>query len=270
MGVALCVWLSHELLGLRIAMYYGMYVSAAGAFAQTQRMDVISHNIANVGTTGFKRELGVLQARHAAEIEAGHVSPGMGGIDDIGGGVQCSETATDFTSGPLRQTGEETDFALSSNDTFFAVSKDGREHLTRAGNFHFRPDGTLVTDQGYPVLGSDGTPMVVDRQIPFHVSPRGEIVQAGEGRPLAIRRPQSLGDLVREGENLFLPIGNPPAEVPEAERQVHWQQLEMSGVQPQREMIEMIATSRAYEANVRMMQNHDTMLGGLLGRVLKS
>ena len=88
--------------------------------------------------------------------------------------------------------------------------------------------------------------------------------------PLAIRRPQSLGDLVREGENLFRSIGTPPTAVPEAQRQVQWKKLEMSSVQPQREMIEMISTSRAYEANVRMMQNHDSMLGGLLSRLLKA
>jgi len=251
-------------------MYYGMYISAAGAFAQSQRMEVISHNVANAGTTGFKRELGVLGARHAEEIEQGLVSPGMGGIDDVGGGVALTESVTDFAVGPLRQTGEDTDFALSQPDAFFAVDKDGREYLTRAGNFHFEPDGTLVTDQGHAVLGSDGGPIRIDPALPFSVSPRGEIVQDGDARPLAVRRPQSLGDLVRQGENLFYPIGEPPASVPEDQRQVHWQHLEMSSVQPHREMIEMIATSRAYEANVRMMQNHDSMLGGLLSRVLRS
>src|SRR5688500_13776568 len=191
----------------RTTMYYGMYISAAGAFAQSQRMEVISHNIANVSTTGFKRELGVLQARHAEEIEEGFVSPGMGTINDIGGGVHCSETATDFAPGPLRLTGEETDFALTNAGDFFAVEKNGVEHLTRAGNFHFRTDGTLVTDQGYAVLSSDGSPIQVDPQLPFSVSPKGDIVQAGGSRPIAVRRPASLGDLVREGENLFYPIG---------------------------------------------------------------
>src|SRR5687768_15147575 len=125
-------------------MYYGMYISAAGAFAQSQRMEVISHNIANVGTTGFKRELGVLQSRHAEEIEQGLIGSGTGSIEDVGGGVQLANTSTDFGVGPLRETGENTDFALEQPDAFFAVSKNGEEHLTRAGNFHFTADGTLV------------------------------------------------------------------------------------------------------------------------------
>jgi flagellar basal body rod protein FlgG len=251
-------------------MYYGMYLSAAGAFAQSQRMEVISHNIANVGTTGFKRELGVLQSRHAEDIEQGVVSPDMGGVEDVGGGVRLAETSTDFTIGPLKETGETTDFALPQPDDFFAVNKDGQEFLTRAGNFHFRTDGTLITDNGYPVLGADGSPIQIDRQLPFTVTPRGEILQAGDTKVLAVRRPESLGDLVREGENLFRPIGTTPSSVPDAQRQVYWKHLEMSAVQPHREMIEMITTSRAYEANVRMMQNHDSMLGGLIGRMLKS
>jgi flagellar basal body rod protein FlgG len=250
-------------------MYYGMYLSAAGAFAQSQRMETIAHNIANVGTTGFKRELGVLQSRSAEEIEQGLISPGRGAIEDVGGGTLLGETSTDFGLGPLRETGELTDFALPQADTFFAVRKDGEEYLTRAGNFHFRPDGVLITDKGYPVLGADGGQIQIDRELPFTVTTRGEILQAGELRPLAVRQPQSLGDLVREGENLFRPIGDPPASVPEAQRQVYWKHLEMSAVQPHREMIEMITTSRAYEANVRMMQNHDGMLGNLLSRLLK-
>lgn len=249
-------------------MYYGMYLSAAGAFAQSQRMDAVSHNIANVGTAGFKRELGVLQSRHAEDIERGIASPGNGSINDVGGGTHLCETATDFSVGPVRATGEQTDFALTGPDVFFAVEKDGQEYLTRAGNFQFRADGTLVTDQGYPVLGSDGSAIVVDRTLPFAVSPQGEIVQGGDARPLAVRRPESLGDLVREGENLFRPRRPALPAVPE-ERQIMWQHLEMSSVQPHREMIEMIGTSRAYEANVRMMQNHDSMLGGLIGRMLR-
>jgi flagellar basal-body rod protein FlgF len=250
-------------------MYYGMYIAAAGAFAQSQRMEVISHNVANVSTPGFKRELATLQARAAEEVELGWKSPGMGAIEDVGGGVQLSQTVTDFEVGPIQQTGNETHFALTDQHVFFAVNKDGQELLTRAGNFMLRPDGTLVTSEGYPVLSTDGQSVQIDTQLPFMVSQQGEIMQAGEMRPLALRRPESLGDLVRMGENLFAPIGDPPPSVPQDDRRVHWQHLEMSAVRPHQEMISMIETSRAYEANVRMIQNHDAMLGGLLSRVLR-
>lgn len=251
-------------------MYYGMYVAAMGAHAQGERMEVISHNIANAGTSGFKRELALMQARHAESIERGEASPGMGTINDVGGGLRLTKTVTDFSLGPLRDTGVDTDFALSEPDHFFAVEKDGKEYLTRSGNFQFRTDGTLITAQGFPVLGADGEPVRIDPQIPFTVSPSGEFQQGGEKRGLSIKRPESLGDLVRAGENLFESIGDEATAVPAEKRNVLWQHLEASAVQPHAEMIQMIETSRAYEANVRMIQNHDTVLGGLIGRLLRA
>ena len=251
-------------------MYYGMYIAAAGAHAQGERLEVINHNIANAGTTGFKREFGVLQARASEAIERGLAAPTPGSLNDLGGGVRLGETTTDFSVGPLRETHTDTDFALERPNAFFAVEKDGQTHLTRAGNFHFTAAGTLVTDQGYSVLGADGGPIQIDPQLPFAVTPQGELVQAGEKRPLAIKQAAALGDLVREGENLFRSIGTEPDEAPDAERVVHWRHLEMSAVQPHTEMIRMIETSRAYEANVRMIQNHDSVLNSLLSRVLRS
>jgi flagellar basal-body rod protein FlgF/flagellar basal-body rod protein FlgG len=251
-------------------MYYGMYVAAACAHAQGERLEVINHNIANAGTAGFKRELGVLQARASEAIERGMDFSGSRTINDLGGGVAMTQTTTDFTEGPLRETHVDTDMALDRPNSFFVVEKDGEEFLTRSGNFHFLSTGTLVTDQGYPVLGADGGPIQIDPQLPFSVSPAGEIVQGGEARPLGIKQPAALGDLVRVGENLFQTIGEETAAVPADERRVHWRHLEMSSVQPHTEMIRMIETSRAYEANVRMIQNHDNILGSLLSRVLRA
>ena len=69
-------------------MPHGLYISADGAQAQIQRMEVIANNLANVETTGFKRELGIVQARYAEAAQQGLATPGSGSIDDLGGGVQ--------------------------------------------------------------------------------------------------------------------------------------------------------------------------------------
>jgi flagellar basal body rod protein FlgG len=251
-------------------MHYGMYLSAAGAASQSQRLEVINHNIANVGTTGFKRELGLLQARAAEAIEQGLEPAGTGTVNDLGGGVRLQDTTTDFTQGPLRKTLNDTDFALAEPNAFFVVQQDGEDFLTRAGNFHFNSAGELVTDHGHRVLSSDGTPIQIDPLLPFSVNAQGAIVQAGEAKPLATRRPAAMGDLVRLGDNLFASAGTPPVEIPENERSVKGGYLEMSAVQPHAEMMRLIETTRAYEANVRMIQNHDTALGNLLGRILRA
>ncbi len=86
-------------------MPYGLYISAEGALAQSQRMEVIANNLANLDTPGFKRELAVFQARYAEAIEQGRDYPGSGSINDVGGGVMPtspprprSEPATPTTS----------------------------------------------------------------------------------------------------------------------------------------------------------------------------
>ena len=80
-------------------MPYGLYISADGAQAQMQRLEVIANNLANGETVGFKRDLGIIQSRYAEAIQQGLSSPGGGSIDDLGGGVRFQETKTDFSTG---------------------------------------------------------------------------------------------------------------------------------------------------------------------------
>jgi hypothetical protein len=93
-------------------MPYGIYISAAGADVQSKRLQVLSHNLANVDTPGFKREFSILQAQAAEAIEQGLEQEGSGSINDIGGGVSLVETVMDHSMGGLRQTGIETDMAI--------------------------------------------------------------------------------------------------------------------------------------------------------------
>ncbi len=248
-------------------MSYGMYISAAGADAQSARLQVLSNNLANAGTPGFKREIAVLQARHAEAIERGDVAAGQRGIDDIGGGVRMAETVTDFSSGAVRQTGNATDLAING-DGFFLVDKHGETLLTRAGNFHFSTSGELQTEQGYPVMSADGGPVAIDPVQPWNVTEDGGIEQGGGAQLLALVRPASLGDLVKVGENMFSPLAD-TSPVATADRNVKSGYLEQSTVQPAIEMMELIETSRAYEANIRMIQSQDQMIGSLVGRLLR-
>ena len=96
----------------------------------------------------------------------------------------------------------------------------------------------------------------------------GTIEQAGARTMLALVRPGSFGDLAKAGENLFSPLA-PVSDVLPEQRRVVSGFLEQSTVQPAMEMMQLIETSRAYEANVRMIQNHDHMIGALVNRILK-
>jgi flagellar basal-body rod protein FlgF len=246
-------------------MAYGMYISAEGALAQQVRLDTITNNIANADTTGFKRDLAVFQARNAEAIDRGLAQPNAGTINDVGGGVMVQEMQTDFSPGPLKSTDIPTDFAIRGRG-FFTVDKGGEQFLTRAGDFQLLADGTLATQQGYPVCTEEGEPIVIDG--PWQFSEDGTITSDGGVYRLALAEPASLGDLVKSGENLFRPLG-PVAPLANEFRSVAQGMVEGSGTAAVKEMVDMIETSRVYEANVNMIKNHDSMFGTLISRVLK-
>jgi len=249
-------------------MPYGVYLSASGANAQSHRLQVLSNNLANVNTTGFKPEFPVLQARFAEMIDQGDVSPGLGGIDDIGGGVTIQPAVTSFDVGAMRKTGNETDFAINDSNAFFVVERDGQQLLTRSGNFLFDSSGQLITQVGEPVLSSDGTPIRIAPNLPYQIQQGGRIVQGGDLFELMLAKPKSFGDLSHVGGNLFKPLAEFDLAAAN-ERPVTNGMLESSAVSPTGAMTELIEASRAYEANIRMIQNQDTVMGSLISRVLQ-
>jgi len=251
-------------------MPYGMYISAEGAAAQAQRLAVIANNLANVDTAGFKQDVPTFQARFAEAIQQGQAQPGDQSINDLGGGVKIIDVQTDYSVGQLKETGNDLDFAITRNGFFHVRGEDGQQYLSRAGNFALDTQGRLVTQNGHRlVLDQAGGEIVINRDLPFSISSDGFISQAGAIYALGMSQPQSPGDLVKVGNNLFQPLGQ-VQPVPLTERGIRQGFLEMSGANPVRQMMAMIETTRAFEANTRMIQNQDTMLGALISRVLQS
>jgi flagellar basal-body rod protein FlgF/flagellar basal-body rod protein FlgG len=255
--------------GCDALMPYGLYISAEGAYAQAKRLEVVANNLANVDTVGFKRDMALFQAYYAEATQQGLDTPGSGSINDLSGGVMLQQTVTDYSPGPLKHTEVPTDMAIQGSG-YFVVQKDGEKLLTRAGNFQLTASGELITQQGYPVLSDDNSPIVIDPTSgPWTLTSTGIIRQRGTAQKLALMRPASPGDLTKQGENLFRPLTEPEA-VPDAERQLSNGYLEMSGVRPTTELIDMIEASRAVEANVSMMQTQDQTLSALVNRVLRA
>jgi flagellar basal-body rod protein FlgF/flagellar basal-body rod protein FlgG len=247
-----------------------MYISAEGAAAQAQRLEVIANNLANVDTAGFKQDVPTFQARFAEAIQQGEAAAGDGSIDDLGGGVKLIDVETDHSTGQLRRTGNDLDLAINGNGFFHVRGEDGQQYLTRAGNFALDTEGRLVTQNGHrPVLDQGGNEIVLSPELPWSISPDGFISQVGALYALGLSQPESLGELLKVGNNLFQPLGN-VQPLPLAERSVRQGFLEMSGANPVRQMMAMIETTRAFEANTRMIQNQDTMLGSLISRVLQA
>ena len=247
-------------------MPYGMYISAEGAQAQAQRLEVIANNLANVETPGYKRDVPTFQARFAEAIQQGAALEGDGSIHDVGGGVKIVETQTDFSRSSLRHTKIDTDFAIQGDGFFQLLADDGQTLLTRAGNFFVDPNGQLLSrTERLPVLDEGGAPIQLNADQPWQLVSGGIIEQQGSQTALGLVAPESLGDLVKAGQNAFRSLG--PVS-PVAERDVRQGYLEQSGVNPTRETMPMIETSRAFEANMKLVQHQDSMISGLIHRVL--
>ncbi|MEE8452785.1 MAG: flagellar basal body rod C-terminal domain-containing protein, partial [Thermoguttaceae bacterium] len=174
---------------------------------------------------------------------------------------------TDFSAGPLKRTGNKAHVGIPG-DGFFVVQKGEETFLTRAGNFTVA-NGRLVTQQGFDVLSDIGSPIAIDPSDPsWHITDAGIVEQAAGRQSLALVMPESLGDLVTLGENLFKSFSE-PVPLPPGDRRVIPQHIEGSSVSPTTEMTEMIKTARAMEANVNLIKFQDQMLSGLVNRVLK-
>ncbi len=250
-------------------MFYGLYMSAEGARAQSERLEVISNNLANVNTAGFKRDLAIFQARYAEETQQGIDRPGSHSLNDIGGGVMLRQTVTSFQQGPLQQTDLPNDLALEG-EGFFMVQKDNQNFLTRAGNFMRRVNGDLVTTDGLAVLSEDGRPINIPPENgPYRFTIDGYLEQGTNRIPLAIVKPKQLADLAKVGDDLFNSLA-PTEPVEPSLRQVRSGFLEKSAVSPTNEMMQLIETSRMFEANVHLIQNQDQMFGALITRVLRT
>ena len=249
-------------------MPYGMYLSASGAHVQNHRLEVLSNNLANINTPGFKPSLAIVQARHNKAIEDGEISPNSGTLADIGGGAKIQPTKTIFDNGPIETTGNKTDFAIHDENSFFVVQRGEEQFFTRAGGFIFNNSGQLTNTNGDQVLSVDGTPVQIDPSRRFEVNNNGVIQQDGRNIPLMLSRPESLGDLARAGDNLFRPLAQ-TQQVPPNERAVVSGSIEKSAVNPTTAMMELIEATRAYESNLRLIQHHDQAYGNLIGRLLK-
>ena len=247
-----------------------MYLSAEGAKVQSQRLEFIANNLANLETPGFKTDVPTFQARFAEAIQRNQAVAGDQSVNDVGGGVKLIEVETDFSSGTLRSTGIETDFAINGEGFFQVLTPNGDTLLTRAGDFNIDAQGRLLTQTGrYQVLDDGGSPIQIDPELPWQFAPGGMIDQDGTQIPIGLQQPESLGDLVKVGNNAFRSLGT-VTPLPAEERDIRQGYLEQSGVSSTTSMMAMIETSRAFEANTQLIRHQDELMSQLLGRVLRS
>jgi len=238
--------------------------------AQQQRMDVIAHNVANVNTTGFRRN-DVLFADLLYQSMEGPGRPAMPsavlGQKPVaaGAGSRTSAIRTDFRGGTLVQTGEMLHVAIVGDGFFRVQLPSGEEVYTRDGSFRKDSDGYLATADGFrlalPPLPVPECEVVIaaDGQVTVTL-PTGESRDLGRLELAAFANP---GGLARIGNNLFAATENSgPPQVLLPGGQTHLQQgwLEQANVDLATEMTDLLCSQRAYQVSARALQTLDEML----------
>lgn len=246
-------------------MVKGLYTAYTGMINEQNRMDILTNNLANASTVGFKKEGATSQAfdevlalKIKDTTDASIVRP----LGDISMGVKIGESYTDYSQGSLRETGNTYDIAISGTG-FFTVefrNKAGETSTkyTRDGGFTLNKDGYLVTKDGDYVLGTNGR-IKVDPLQNAVIDKLGRIYQDDKlVATLKITDFEDYNYLEHYGENYYQTVDG--AKEKNGEFQTISGYLEMSNMSVVQEMVNMISVSRAYETNQKIVQAYDGTL----------
>lgn len=229
-------------------MDQGIYTAASGAIAMEERLTIITNNLANLNTVGFKKER-MSNEQFSKLLDTSSLYPGQYRTIPID--VITSTYSIDTTPGPSLKTGNPLDVALVG-EGFFVVNTESGPRYTRAGSFHLTPEGLLVTAQGYAVQGEGGEITLGPGEVV--IDTKGNIIFKNEnvGNLQVMNIPAE--SLVRQGNGIF---AVKEGYAPEAVESVTISQgfLEASNVEPVKEMVEMITTERAYEAFQKVIRS---------------
>ena len=275
------------------------YTGASGMRAQQWRLDAASNNLANVDVSGYKKDITIHKAfpellmRRANDdgvyphpFGSGDAAPVIG---KLGMGVEFNELFTDFQQGAMKESGSDFDLALDGKG-FFTVNTPKGERYTRNGAFILGKEGFLETHDGYPVLGENGPIRVKANN--FQVDKQGRVWINAEyaGPELLVERERNTWDdtvlldtlkivnfdrdryLEKQGANLYRSNDlTGEAEIVELDKRPRVIQgfTEAANVDPVLEMVHLIEVNRAYEANQKVIQSGDQMLGALINQTAR-
>ncbi len=252
-------------------MVRGLYTAALGMLTQMNKMDVVSNNIANADTAGYKKDTVVTRSFSEEFMNRLDDKADLTGKERIGKvtpGVFVDDIFTNFTTGTTTTTDNPLDVAIMG-EGFFCVnvtdsSGNTTEKYTRSGSFTLGPDGTLLTKEGNVVLGENG-PIVIN----------GENVTIDEAGQIFVDNTlldrfklvdfEDKQTLRKYGDSYYNMSNNSQQKTCTA--LISPGCLENSNVNPVREMLDLITVSRTYEANQRLIGIHDTILGKTVNEI---
>jgi flagellar basal-body rod protein FlgF len=267
-------------------MLRGLYTATSGMLAQQRRTEMLTNNMANANTPGFKADQSSMRAfpemllqRLGTEKlplrEQKHL-PYTQFIGSINAGVYMQEAIPKFTQGDLRETGRKTDLAIVDGNLpvneennvkgslFFTVETPNGIRYTRNGNFTLNPQGFLTTNEGYYVLDENGNRIQLTSE-EFEVRQDGTIMENNTFvAAINVVFAENPYELIKQGNGLFSVENNgtlPAARNnPDVSFSLKQGFLERSNVDVAQTMTEMLTAYRAFEANQKVLQAYDKSL----------
>jgi flagellar basal-body rod protein FlgF len=237
-----------------------VYTSMGGAERLLEQQAVISNNLANVNTDGFRGQVAVYRSVPVV---------GQNGMSTRVSTVTATPTS-DFRQGRMEQTGRALDVAITGEGWFAVQAPDGSEAYTRDGKLQVNAQGQLVTPRGLPLLSTGGAPVQVPRRGTLRFSADGRINVLGPGdKPTDLQAPERIklvnpptGELVRGDDGLFrLTKGadnQPRTAPPDPEVKLVQGYVEKSNVSPVETMVRLIDNARRYEMHMKSIQDTGT------------
>ena len=251
-----------------------LYIASTGMSAQERNVEVISNNIANMRTTGFKRQRAEFEDLLYQQItRAGSTTSQQGNLApagvEVGSGVRTVSTPRVMSQGSVNLTERELDVAVRGEGFFMVQLPDGRTAYTRDGSFERSPEGTLTTSGGYVIdpeitIPGDSTGVAIsaDGIVSAYLNTQSTPTQLGQ---LQLARFVNKTGLESMGDNLFLETAaSGPAQVGvpagEGNGTLLQNYLEMANVNSVTEIADLIAAQHAYEMNARVISGADEMM----------
>lgn len=238
-------------------MIKGLYSSEASMRPMMARMEVIANNLANINSTGFKRDRVFIRMLKDTAAALAEGQGEMGGVE--------SRKYIDFAEGSLQQTGNPFDLAIQGSG-FFVVDTPQGVRYTRNGNFKLNTDGVLVTGDGYPVMSATGKVQIPhldkSQQANIRISESGEVtIDKDTIAKIRIVDFDRLDLLKKDQQSMFIAdSGELVIEGPGTLTAVRQGFLEESNVEGIEEMITMIELHRNFEMDQKAIQSQDSTL----------
>ena len=254
-------------------MIRSLWISKTGLDAQQTQLDVISNNLANVSTNGFKRSRAVfedllyqnMRQPGAQSSQTTQLPTGL----QVGTGVKPVATARVFTQGNLQQSGNNLDVAINGQGFFQVQMPDGTVGYTRDGSFHRDAQGGLVTSNGFHVqpaitIPANALSVTIGQDGTVNITVPGSAAQQQVGT-IQLANFVNPAGLQSHGQNIYQETaasGAPQTSVPglNGVGLLNQGYVETSNVNVVEELVSMIQTQRAYEINSKAIQTSDQML----------